>query len=500
MARTIRRHVFHRVHASVLAAALALPAGLTTAMAAQQTPPTGRPDAPAPAQTTPPTPPTSPSPPTPSGPTEETPTPSYTPTPDSTPPSAPAESTPDDATSPDGTTPTDQPSGEVTDGGGRTEPPPEQIRAVAEVTAALNARRDDVPEELKSSVDSLTDTLRVVAAPETKPQDRGAVTDSARALASTLGVISDDSTPGELRNRLTGLVKQVTAAMKAGQEPDVAEEDVSRLFLVAKRTTSALDTIADRKTPRKTREQLATIVENVNYGMEKTKGEGETGRAGAAVGASIGFLNRPNPSQDETGSNTAAASSPAEESRSGSDGRTDLGDRSQQVSQEMKRASDPDASPEERAEALREMRKHTARMKAEQRKAAAAQEEPDADLGGAAEVCANAIFISVSERKLSKGLEDLTPQSWDSTGVKDFWKARAEGNKVLDVRAFLRNNENTHAPFEVAKLIISLAVIVPLHELPSTVGDKPTAHCKQAASYLDEDGFTAGDWAAGDDY
>ncbi|MFJ9749700.1 hypothetical protein [Streptomyces chartreusis] len=368
------------------------------------------------------------------------------------------------------------------------------------MTAALNARRDDVPEELKSSIDSLTDTLWAVAAPETKPQDRGAVTESAEALASTLGVISDDSTPGEVRDQLTALVKQVTAAMDAGQDPDVAEEDGSRLFVVAKWTTSALDTIAARKTPQRTGEQLATIVENVNYSMEKTKGAGETGRAGVAVGASIGFLIGPNPPQDSTGSNTAATSSPAEESGNDSEDPTDVGGSSEKVSQYMRRASDPDSSQAERSEALREMRKHTARMKDEQRKAAAAQEEPNAALGEAAEVCVTAIFGTVSERKLSKELEDLTPQSWDTTGVKDFWRARAEGNEVLDVRAFLRNEVNTHAPFEVGALVVDLARMVPLRDLPSTVGIKPTSYCKQAAKYLEENEVSAGDWAAGDDY
>ncbi|MFC8245695.1 hypothetical protein [Streptomyces chartreusis] len=362
------------------------------------------------------------------------------------------------------------------------------------MTATLNARRDDVPEELKSSVDSLTDTLRAVAAPEEKPQDRGAVTESARALASTLGVIVDDGTPAGLRDQLTGLVKQVTAALEAGQEPDVPAEDRSRLFMVSARTTSALDMIADTDTPQKVRTQLATIVEDLNYAMEHTNGGGETGRTGVPVSASIGYLVDSAPPQHSTGSNTAG------QRESGSGDQRELLNRSERTGQEMRRASDPDSSQEERSEARGEMRRQTARMKDEQRKAAADQESTDAPLGEAAEGCANAIFNTVSERRLSNGLKDLTPQSWDSVGVKDFWKASADEKSMLDVRAFLRNDQNTHAPFLVEDLIVSLADFVRVDELNTAVGGSSAARCKQSAQYLEENrGVIAGDWGDSDD-
>ncbi|MFC5217052.1 hypothetical protein [Streptomyces coerulescens] len=479
MARTTRRYAFHRVHASLLAAALAVPVGLTSAMAH------------APAQTTPPPSPTSPVPTAPPTPTAEPSTPDRT----STPTDTPTGSAPADEATPDDTPPTDRPSGPPdTEGETTAEPPQEQKQALAEVTATLNDRRDDVPEDLRSTVDSLTATLRAVTDPETTPQDRGAVTGSARALASTLGVISDDGTPGELRDRLSGLVKQVTATLEAGQEPEVADEDGSRVFLVANRTTSALDTIADTGQPQKWREQLATIVEDVNHAMEQTNGGGETGDTAVPVSSSIGYLIGSDPSQGLVGS------SPAETQGDDVGNRQELTDRSERAGRQMRLASDPDSSQEEQSEARREMREQTARMKEEQRKAASDQESPDASLGKAAEVCANAIFDSVSERKLSDGLEGLTPQSWDSAGVKDFWKARAEGDDVLDVRAFLRNNENTHAPFPVAKLISSLAEVVGVDELTSDVGGISTAHCKQSAAYLEDQGVTAGDWVVSDDY
>nr|WP_107906567.1 hypothetical protein [Streptomyces chartreusis] len=361
------------------------------------------------------------------------------------------------------------------------------------MTATLNARRDDVPEELKSSVDSLTGMLRAVAAPETTPQDRGAVTESAEALASTLGVIADAVTPGGVRDQLTRLVKQVTAALEAGQEPDVPAEDRSRLFMVSTRTTSALDMIADTDTPQKVRKQLATIVEDLNYAMEHTNGIGETGRTGVTLSASIVYLVDSARPQDGTGSNMTG------QQESGSGNQRELLNRSEQTGREMRRASDPDSSQEEQSEARGEMRRQTARMKDEQRKAAAEQESTNAPLGDAAEGCANAIFKIVSERRLSNGLKDLTPQSWDSVGVKDFWKASSDEKSMLDIRAFLRNDQNTHAPFVVADLIVSFADFVRVDELNTDIGGRSAAHCKQSAQYLEDRGVIVGDWGDSDD-
>ncbi|MFB6935569.1 hypothetical protein [Streptomyces chartreusis] len=475
MARTIRRHVFHRVHASVLAAALALPAGLTTAMAAQQTPGEGRPDAAA--QTTSPAPstPSPPSPtPTPPGPTTATPTPTP-PTTTSTEPTEPTTGT----TSSGDTTYTEESSDTATRDEETTEAPAEQKQAVANVTATLRERRADVPEELTSSIDSLTATLHEVADPDTTPQDRDAVTESAQALASTLAVISDDSTPGKLRDQLTGVVKQVTATLEVGLEPDVPAEDRSRVFLVASRTTVVLKGFGGPEAPATLGPQQLNDIENGNYAVAQSRGRGNTGRGSQGMSLAIQDFH----TLSMSGERRAA-----------------FADAIAQAGREMRVASDPEASSEERAEARRGMSEQIARMKNEQKKVASAQEQPEASLGKAAEVCATAIFNNVPEGDISDGLKDVTPRSWESAGVKDFWKASDEGNEVLDVRAQLSNDEHTHAPFRVARLIAGLAEVLPADDLPTTVGGEPAAHCKRTATYLEERGISAGDWVSPDDW
>ncbi|TXS40301.1 hypothetical protein EAO75_35550 [Streptomyces sp. uw30] len=347
------------------------------------------------------------------------------------------------------------------------------------MTAALNERREDVPEELTSSVDTLTAVLRAVEEPDTSPQDRQAVTDSAQDVDSTLKVISDDGTPGKVREQLTALVKQVTATLKAGQETDVRPEDRSRVFLVVKRTTPALKMVGDPETPPKLRGQAKTLINNVNKGAEQNQGSGEEGLATLW---------------------TSSGAEPLADPDIPKGLREDVGEESTRVSKHIRQASDPESSPQERDEARQEMREGTARMRDAQEEAAAARDRPDASLGKAAEVCTNAIFAAVQERKLSKGLKDVTPQSWDSAGVKDFWKASDEGNDLLDVRAQLQNDEHTHAPFEVARLITNLAEVVPQKDLTVTLAGKPAAHCKQTAVYLDRQGITAGDWLTTQDW
>ncbi|WP_369271016.1 hypothetical protein AB5J55_14115 [Streptomyces sp. R11] len=355
------------------------------------------------------------------------------------------------------------------------------------MTATLNKTRDDVPAELTSTVDTLTAALRAATDPATTPQDREAVTESARKLASALSVISKDGTPREQRDRLTVLVKQMTSTLVVGQQPDLPAEDRSRLLLVVERTTSALDTIGDAGTPKKLRGELAAIVEEVNFALEQSRGQGEMGRAALWVSSSQGFLTGATAQPEHS-------SAPGQHSRNPQDQRDELADATRRVSRPMKQATDPRTSPEKRDEARNEMEDGTARMKAEQDKAASEQEQPQAPLGKAAEMCTNAVLKALSARTLEKGLKDLTPSSWDSAGVKDFWKAREQSNDVLVVRAQLKNDEHAHAPFGIAPLITKLADLLPGKELIWTLGTPSGLHCRQTAAYLDEDGVTAGTW------
>ncbi|MFJ7073267.1 hypothetical protein [Streptomyces sp. NPDC098781] len=469
-----------------------MPAGVTSAMAAQQPPAPSAPHAPAqttPPQTSPPPPPGDTDPPTPTDePTTQPPT--------TQPPSEPADPSTPDTTPSDGSSPTDQPSDPPEDRQElTTDPPPEQSQALEKVTTTLEQRRAEVPEELTPSVDSLIATLRAVEDPSTSPQDRGAVTESAEALAATLAVISDDGTSGAVRDQLTGIVKQVASTLEAGRGLDGAPEDRSRLFVVVKRTTGALDTIADPETPEKQSEHLTTIVEDVNYAVEQGNGAGDIGATSVPVSSSLGFLTAPKASQQESGSSQEHLSPTQGVRGEYNEQQQELGEATAQVSQAMRQATDPKSSPEDRADAQGEMKERTTRMKDEQEESGSSQDPPDAALGAAAEVCTNAIFEVVSDRKISNGLRDMTPSAWNSTGVKDFWKAQQEGDDVLDVRAQLRNDEHSHGPFAVGRLIEQLATVVPGKELTQTVGNA-ALHCTQAALYLEEDGITVGSWLA----
>ncbi|MGF0171623.1 hypothetical protein ACQF36_14285 [Streptomyces sp. Marseille-Q5077] len=399
-------------------------------------------------------------------------------------------------TTPSEESPADPPSGSTSSGEDdeddedetKTAPPPEQKQALAEVTATLNEERAEVPEELTATVDTLIVTLVSVEDPATSPQDREALTDSAKELGATLAVISDNGTPGKLRKQLARIVKQMAATLKAGLKPDVSPEDRSRLFLVVERTTVALAAIADPRTPQKPRQQLTAIVEDTNYALEQCNGKGETGAAALLVSSSVEFLAESITPQQIPGSNRPDERQPE------STGDNQLMDESQRVSGQMRRANDPKASPEDRAEAGQEMRDRSSKLEQEQDKAAARQGRPDVSLGKAAEVCTSAIFKAVSDRKLSKGLRDMTPPSWNSTGVKDFWKAIDEGTDMLDVSAQLENDEHTNAPFKVAPLISGLAEILHGSELNGRVGIKQASHCRQTAAYLEQEGVTVGSW------
>ncbi|MFJ8631396.1 hypothetical protein [Streptomyces sp. NPDC093568] len=482
MARTTRRYLLNRVNASLLAAALALPAGVTSAVAAQQAPDAGRTEAPVQTPPPPPEPPPPPPPtPEPEPPPPEPPPPEPPPKPPPPPDDPPPKPPPPKPPPPDDPPPADEDEDQQDQGEGEDketktkDPPSEQTQAVEEVTTTLSARRDDVPKELTASVDAVTATLRAAETPDTTPQDRGAVTDSAKELASALEVISDDSTPAKVRKQLTVLVKQVPETLEAGQAPDVPPEDRSRLFLVVKRTTGMFGLVADPQTPQSVAGPTMEAIRDTNKAEEQDKGNDETG---VTISSSMDLISdRQIPEKQ----------------------RQRLAEITAEVSRLMKRATDPKASPEERAEARQEMNDRTSRMKDEQEEAASAQEPPDSPLGEAAEVCTNAVFEAVSQQDLSKGLEDVTPPDWDSTGVKDFWKASDEGNDVLDVRAQLENDQHAHAPFEVAPLITGLAEIVEGRDLIGKLGGKPSAHCRQTAVYLREEGVTVGSWLPSDE-
>lgn len=500
MARISRRHVFHAASASVLAAALALPVGLTAAAGNTQSANEGRTGVRARTTAPPPSPPSSPPPPppsTPSGPTGPS-TPPSSP-PDSAPSSEPGGSsepaTPSSAT-PSGTPDTSKPSDPGdTDGGtgGRTpEPPPEQQAQGEEATTTLEEEKEKLPESLTPTVETLIAVVDSVGDPETSPQDRQGVIESAENLSTALAAISDRGTPPELRKELTAIVAQVTSALDAVNAPRVPAEQRSMLILVVKRTTTLLDVICDPRTPQVLREQMITIMEDTTYVVARSQDGPQAGSTNARQD-SPGKLG---PKQT-TGNTLVLVSSSSDimhDRRTPPKEKEQLAKITQQVGALLRKISDPRTSQKDRSRATKELGRKTSRMKDQQERSAAAQERPKEALGKAAAFCTSAIFESTPESALMRGLKKLVPPQWEAEGVKDFWKAQEENDDMLDVLAQLRNDEHTHGPFEVAPLITALAELVPHDKLFGSLGGS-AAYCEQTAAYLEkESGITVGTW------
>lgn len=482
MARISRRHFSHAAGASLLAATLALPAGLSTAAAEARSQGEGSTRAEARATEPPPSPPSEPD-----GPSEPV-----------TPPDTPSDTEPDEPTeptepssTPDGTSDTTQPPDTGDTDGDTTEPPPEQNTQLDRTTTSLAEAKDSVPEELAPTVEKLIDIVGMVADPSTPAQDRQGVIESAQNLSTALAAISDPDTPPELREDLTEIVKQATSALEVVGDPRVPPEERSTLVLVIKRTTSTLELICDPKTPEDLRDQMIATVKDLTYVAERREGVAQSSPAGESASSPGGEGGSREPP------NTLTASSSEEivqDRRTPPKEREQLAKITSQVSALLRKISDPKTSQAERSDARRELEDKTSHMKDQQEESASAQERPEESLSKAAAVCTSAIFDSTPESALMRGLKELVPSQWQDEGVKDFWKAEEKSDDTLDVLAQLRNDERAHGPFEVAPLITGLAELVPHDKLFGTLGGSALS-CEQTAKYLDEEyGVTAGTW------
>lgn len=480
MARISRRYVIHAVNASLLATALAVPAGMTVATAEPRG--TNRGTAEAVVRSTEP-PPSDPG----EGPTTTPPTPSPSepdepdsPTTSST---APSNGTSDDATSPT--------SGETD--GQTSEPPPEQeteaeTEAEAdEVTTGLAEEKEQVPEELAPAVDTLLGIIGALDTPETSPQDREGVIESAENLSIALAAISDPRTPPELREQLIAIVKQVTSTLEVVAGSGVPDEEGSLFILVVKRTTSALDIICDPRTPEELRSRLIAVVGETNYALKQSEERRPSGSANA-------WRSRKADTVQSTSMLLGASADIVHDRRTPPKEREELAEVSRQVSSLLRKITDPQTSRKERSAAEKEMEDRTARMKDQQEESASARKGPKESLGEAAAVCSSAVFESVRDSSLMGGLRKLVPAAWEDEGVKDFWKAKEKSDDQIEVLAQLRNNERSEAPFEVVPLITALAELVPRDKLYGTLGGSSLS-CTQTAKYLEERfGVTAGSW------
>lgn len=438
--------------------------------------------------------PTEPPPPTPTD-------PSGPPTPtdpsEPTKPSEPSEPTkPDDTPTegtqePDGTPETDQspePEGESD----RTTPEPtvEQEKEIEEVTEVLIQETTEAPEELTRSVEKLTTVLRTVEDPEISPQEREGAIGSAKDIAAALEVINGPGTPAEVRGKLIGIVKQMVAALDAASDPGIPLEERAVTILTVQRCTSTLDMIGDPETPRELRDHLVNSIDQVYHVL--MSGEGAAPAPAPGENAAKSGIRVTQRSRQDAATIGVALETTGRSETSGGD-RNGLAETADEASSSLQENSDPRVSDKDREEARRKADEQLARLNEQLKKVAFAQGLPDVPLGEAAEVCANALFKSVPDRALTPGLEKLTPEQWDTEGVKDYWKARESGSDSLDVQAQLQNNEYANAPFEVAPLVTGLADVVPANRLFGTVGI-PGLHCLQSARHLDQQGVVAETW------
>ncbi|WP_122617974.1 hypothetical protein [Streptomyces sp. Tu 4128] len=354
------------------------------------------------------------------------------------------------------------------------------------MTTTLNEEKERVPDELASTMEKLITIISMVKDPDTLPQDRQGVIESAENLSTALAAINDPDTPPELRKDLTAIVKQVTSALGASGDTRVPAEERSTLILVIKRTTSTLDMICDPKTPQNVRGQMVGTAKDTTYVAENSfTAESSSGAESSPAPESSAA----NTGSKQATSNTlvalSASSDIARDGRTPPKEREQLSEITQQVSALLKKSNDAGASPEERSEAKKELEDKTSRMKDQQEESASAQDRPEESLGKAAAFCTSAIFESTPESDLVRGLKKLIPAQWEAEGVKDFWKAKDKSDDTLDVLAQLQNNENTNGPFEVVPLITELAELVPHDKLFGTLGASALS-CEQTATYLDE--------------
>ncbi|MFF9812616.1 hypothetical protein [Streptomyces sp. NPDC014006] len=345
----------------------------------------------------------------------------------------------------------------------------QQQTAAGSVAADLDAKKNDVPEELVPSVQQLTDVLQAVNDTQTPPQQRDGAVRSAQQVASALEVIDDPDTPAAVRDRLTGMVRQVAAALTAANASETPPES-GTLAVVVARSASVLGVVAGQDTPPDVENDLVGAANNVFSAVQEGTANGE-GRTGAAVGAQ--------PASQmvvATGLETASNSNTSEDKRKG-------------IAQSAHEASasepgDPGAADKKR------------RLEKALKEAISDQGLPDEPLGKAAELCTNSVFQSVPDTTLAEYLQNLTPDTWDSEGVQDFWKSREARNDSLDVIAQLRNDKVDDTALAIKQMIPQLAHSLPANDIFSSLG-VPALHCLQAAMQLDQEaGVRAGNWVS----
>lgn len=406
----------------------------------------------------------------------DSPTPSPQPSSDASGSSTPPNSS---ATSKSGSSPSATPDDSTPSGSEVGGPPPaaavqQQQAEAGNLATVLDDKKADVPEDLVPSVDQLTGVLEAVNDTQTPPQERDGAVRSARQVDSALDAIAAPGTPAAVRDRLTALVPQVSAALDAANGSQTPPES-GALGLIVARTASVLRVVADQNTPADVEASLVDGAENLLSAVREGTPIGNEG-AGRAGGGDDGGTG----DQLEwkrlvaTGLETAGDPNTPEDERKG------LAKSAHEGSET--RPDDPEAQQKK------------LRLKKDLRKAISEQGLPNEPLGKAAEVCTNSVFESVLDTTLAEDLQTLTPETWNSEGIRDFWKSREAANDSLDVIAQLQNDKLDNTALAIKRMIPQLADSLPADELYSSLGVR-ARDCLQAASRLDNEmGIQSGSW------
>ncbi|POX54806.1 hypothetical protein C3489_13060 [Streptomyces sp. Ru71] len=461
MTRTTRRHILPLTGASAVVTALALTMGpvapgaaapggagtdrLPSSVRADSTPPAPEPPSDNPGTTTAPVPST-----------PDTPTAS----------SSSSSSQPEDTRT---TAPSTATSSGSDDGGtAATAALKQQQDEAGTLAADLEDKKADVPEELVPSVDQLTDVLQAVSDTQTPPQERDGAVRSAQQVESALEVIADPGTPAAVRDRLTGLVQQVAAALSeanGAQTPQVS----GTLGVVVARSASVLGVVARQDVPPDVENDLVGAADNLFSSVQEGTANEDEGTGAGGAGGQLAWHML-----------TATAVETGGDPNTADDKRKGIAQGAHENSRT--RPGDPGAADKKR------------RLEQDLKAAIADQGLPDEPLGKAAEVCTNAVFESVPDTTLAEDLQNLTPDTWNSEGVQDFWKSRESENESLDVFAQLRNDKVDNTALAIKQMIPQLADSLPAKDIFSSLGVH-ALDCLQAAVRLDaEAGVQSGSW------
>jgi hypothetical protein len=340
------------------------------------------------------------------------------------------------------------------------------------VTAELEARKQELPDDLVPTVEQLTSVLQAVKDTGTAPQQRDGAIQVARQVTAALDVIAAPGTPEAVRRQLTGLVKQVTATADVANRPGTPPEEQRTLMVVLAQSSPVLRAVADRRTPRDLADDLAAALQGVlSQPPQQAGGGGRQGRHSLSEA-------------DQTRVTIAAALHAASDPKNGEDQRKGLAQRARGSSSSLGDPTSPEAR-KKRRELVKQLKK-----------AAADQGLPTEEMGAAAQTCTNAVFKLFPDATFAGNLRSVTPASWTTEGVRDYWKSQEAAHESLNVYAQLRNKKIVATPLAIKGVVPRLADAVSADELYATLG-LDTTHCLLAAVRLNQEaGVASGSWVS----